>query len=94
MGAYVAQLECLNCSQSRSFVLHGEREQRIVGQTEAVLATGRQVLTCARCGSRNLIRGWGDSVPYATSGIVRRRSGSSVRALVPESCQLTEGNVM
>lgn len=31
MSAYVEQLECLNCSQSRSFVLHGDRMQRILG---------------------------------------------------------------
>jgi hypothetical protein len=73
MAAYVEQLECLNCSQSRSFMLHGDREQRIVGQTEAVRHARRGVLTCARCGGSNLVRSWGDAVPYATAGITRRR---------------------
>ncbi len=76
MAAYVEQLECLNCSQSRSFVLHGDREQRLIGQAEAVGIQARGVLTCARCGGRNLIRGWTNAVPYATIGrpLRRRRS--------------------
>jgi hypothetical protein len=73
MGAYVEQLECLNCSQSRSFVLHGDRERRLVGQIEAARMARRAVLTCARCGSSSLIRGWTDALPYATSGRTRRR---------------------
>jgi hypothetical protein len=77
MGAFVAQLECLNCSQSRSFVLHGEREQRIVGQAEAAREARRGVMTCARCGGSNLIRGWGDAMPYATAGGARRQRRSS-----------------
>jgi hypothetical protein len=71
MSAYVKQLECLNCSQSRNFVLHDDREQRILGQTEAARAvrkSRRVVLTCARCGSSSLIRGWADALPYATAG--------------------------
>jgi hypothetical protein len=35
MGAFVRQLECLNCSQSRTFVLHDDREQRTIGLAEA-----------------------------------------------------------
>lgn len=77
MGAFVGQLEWLHCSQSRNFVLHGEREQRLVGQAEAAREARRGVLTCARCASGNLIRGWGDAVPYATSARMRRRRRSS-----------------
>jgi hypothetical protein len=73
MATFVEQLECLNCSQSRSFTLHGDREQRLIGQAEAVAIRKRGVLTCARCGGSNLIRGWGDAVPYATTGSTRRR---------------------
>ena len=58
-------------------------EQRIVGQAEAVRET-RGVLTCARCGSRNLIRGWGDGVPYATSGMARRQRRGSPLPTVPQ----------
>jgi hypothetical protein len=76
MGAYVEQLECLNCSQSRSFMLHGDREQRLVGQAEAVALGKRGVLTCARCGGRNLIRGWTDSVPFAVIGRPTRKRRS------------------
>ena len=85
MGSYVAQLECLNCSQSRSFVLHGECQQRIVGQAEAVRETRQGVLTCARCGSSSLIRGWGDGIPFASSGIARRRRRNAFLGL-------TQGN--
>jgi hypothetical protein len=76
MAAYVEQLECLNCSQSRGFVLHGDREQRLIGQAAAVAIRKRGVLTCARCGGSNLIRGWGDVVPYAVTGRTRRRRGT------------------
>ena len=73
MSAYVEQLECLNCSQSRSFVLHGDRAQRILGQADAAQAAKRAVLTCARCGGSSLIRGWTDAIPYATAARPRRR---------------------
>ena len=73
MGRYVEQLECLNCSQSRTFVLHGDREQRILGQTEAARIAKQAVLTCGRCGGRSLIRSWTDALPYATSGRAPRR---------------------
>jgi hypothetical protein len=82
MGAYVEQLECLNCSQSRSFMLHGDREQRLIGQAEAVAIRKRGVLTCARCGGRNLIRGWTDSVPFATIGRPVRKRRSLPQATV------------
>ncbi len=68
MGAFVRQLECLNCSQSRSFVLHDDREQRTIGQAEAASIARRGVLTCGRCGSSSLILSWTDAVPYATTG--------------------------
>jgi hypothetical protein len=73
MGAYVQQLECLNCSHNRSFVLHEDREQRIVDQVEAAREAGRGVLTCARRGGTNLIRVWGDAAPYVTAATARRR---------------------
>jgi hypothetical protein len=73
MAAYVQQLECLNCSQSRSFVLHGDRDQRTIGQDDAIRQARAAVLTCARCGSSSLIRSWGDAVPYALAGRTRRR---------------------
>jgi len=79
MSRYIEQLECLHCSHSRSFLLHGDREQRILGQTEAARIarqTRRGVLTCARCGSSSLLRCWADAAPYATMGRPRRRHGS------------------
>jgi hypothetical protein len=79
MGAYVELLECLHCSQSRSFVLHGDLERRIVGQAETVWEARRGVLTYARCGS-SLIRGLGDAVPHATTGGTRRRSSQRAKA--------------
>jgi transcription elongation factor Elf1 len=73
LGTFVEQLECLHCSHSRSFVLHGERAQRLVSQAEAARVAKQAVLTCGRCGSRSLIRSWTDAVPYATAAIVLRR---------------------
>jgi hypothetical protein len=85
MTKYVEQLECLNCSQSRAFVLHGDREQRNLGQAEAAMIARRGVLTCGRCGSRSLIRSWSDGVPYATAGRTRRRRRTQLTSVVQES---------
>ena len=88
MSGYTEQLECLHCSQSRSFVLHGDREQRILGQTEAARMarqTRRGVLTCARCGSSSLVRCWADAMPYATTGMSRRRRRSILPGQAPDS---------
>jgi len=88
MVAYVEQLECLNCSQSRTFVLHGDREQRIVSQAEAAKVAGRAVLTCGRCGGSSLIRCWADALPDACAAMVprrRRRRRSHGRGVVQES---------
>ena len=86
MGAYVEQLECLHCSQSRTFVLHGDREQRILGQAEAAKLAGRALLTCGRCGGRSLIRSWADALPDAPAGRTPRRRRRSHRpSLVPDS---------
>jgi hypothetical protein len=88
MTGYVEQLECLHCSQSRSFVLHGDREQRVLGQVEAARIarqTRHGVLTCARCGSSSLIRCWADALPYASTGIPRRRRRTALRGHAPDS---------
>ena len=86
MGAYVEQLECLHCSQSRSFVLHGEREQRLLGQADAAKLAGRVLLTCGRCGGRSLIRSWADALPDAPAGRTPRRRRRSHRpSLVQDS---------
>ena len=85
MASYVAQLECLHCSQSRAFVLHGERDQRILGQAEAARITRRGVLACGRCGSSSLIRSWTDAVPYATAGRTPRRPRRHLPGVVRDS---------
>ncbi len=69
----IEQLECLSCSQSRAFMLQGDREQRILGQADAARQGRHAALTCARCGSSSLIRGWTDAAPYATAGKLQRR---------------------
>ena len=73
MAGYVRQLECLNCSESRSFVQHLESEQRLLSQADAQRLGRSAVLTCGRCGGTNIISGWSDAAPYAASGIMRRR---------------------
>jgi hypothetical protein len=72
MATFVRQLECLNCSQNRSFVLHREAGQRLISQAEAQGLGRGAVLTCARCGGTSLVSGWTDTAHYATHGIVRR----------------------
>lgn len=73
MPAYVRQLECLSCSNSRSFVHHTEATQQMISQAEAILLAKTEVITCGRCGSTSLVRCWGDATPYATTGYVGRR---------------------
>jgi hypothetical protein len=88
MRGYTEQLECLHCSQSRNFVLHGDREQRILGQTEAAgltKETRRERLTCARCGSSSLVRCWADAMPYATTARPRRRRKNILPSQAPDS---------
>jgi len=84
MPDYIRQLECLQCSNSRTFVLHQETSQMLVSQAEAISLPQGSVLTCGRCGSTSLVRGWGDAVPYATQGYVgrkRRRKAQILAAL-------------
>jgi hypothetical protein len=80
MGVYVRRLECLTCSNDRGFVHHTEAGLRPVSQAEAVALPPRATITCGRCGSMSLIRGWGDAIPYAAAGFVpRRRRRSAAR---------------
>ena len=84
MPDYIRQLECLACSNSRTFILHQETSQMLVSQAEAVSLPQGSVVTCGRCGSTSLVRGWGDAVPYATQGYVgrrRRRKSAMVTAI-------------
>lgn len=73
MASYIRQLECLACSNSRTFVHHDEATQRMIGQVEVSTLPRNAVVTCGRCGSTSLVRCWGDSVPFATTGYVGRR---------------------
>lgn len=80
VSMYKELIECLSCSNSRSFLHHADRVSRPLSQQEAFDLPRRAVLTCGRCGSRSLLRLWGDAVPYATTGYVgrRRRRSTSV----------------
>ncbi len=86
MPAYIRQVECLACSNSRSFVHHQEGGQSMLSQLEACNLPRGAVITCGRCGSSSLVRAWGDATPYATTGYVarrRRRRRSTVDATSP-----------
>jgi hypothetical protein len=80
MASFTRQLECLNCSQSRSFVHHTETAQRLISQAEALALPRNAVVTCGRCGSASVLYGWGDAMPSATHGRDPRRRRSSARA--------------
>ncbi len=73
MPDYIRQLECLACSNSRVFSVHQETSRVLVSQADALALPRNAVITCGRCGSTSLVRGWGDAVPYATQGYVGRR---------------------
>ena len=77
MASFTRQLECLNCSQTRSFVHHTETTQRLLSQAEALTLPRNAMVTCGRCGSASVLYGWGDAMPYATRGRPSRRRRSS-----------------
>ena len=82
MASFTRQLECLNCSQTRSFVHHTETTQRLLSQAEALALPRNAMVTCGRCGSASVLYGWGDALPYATRGRLPRRKRSSGSAWV------------
>ncbi|HEY8284847.1 MAG TPA: hypothetical protein VIJ28_10720 [Chloroflexota bacterium] len=83
MSNLIRQLECLNCSNSRSFVHHTAAGEHSITQAAAATLPRRAVLACGRCGSLSLVAGWDDSFPYrAPETIVlrHRRSGGAAVA--------------
>jgi hypothetical protein len=85
MASVTRQLECLNCSQTRSFVHHTETSQRLLSQAEALALPRDAVVTCGRCGSASVLYGWGNAMPYATRGHApgRRRSSGGAGVDAP-----------
>jgi hypothetical protein len=73
MALLIRQLECLQCSHNRNFVVHSETAQRLVSQAELRDLPRNMHLTCPRCGSASLISVWSDGIPYAAQGMVPRR---------------------
>jgi hypothetical protein len=89
MASYTRQLECLNCSQTRSFVHNTETAQRPISQAEALALPRNAVVTCGRCGSASVLYGWGDALPYATRGhLPRRRRVTGPARVDAEVCTL------
>lgn len=89
MPDYIRQIECLACSNSRIFAVRQDTRLVLISQTDAALLPPSAPLACGRCGSVSLVRGWGDSIPYATKGYVsrrRRRRRAAVEAVVLPAC--------
>jgi hypothetical protein len=82
MAVFTRQLECLNCSHTRSFVHHTETSQRMLTQAESLRLPRGATVTCGRCGSASVLQGWGDDAPYASRGFVprQRQAPASARA--------------
>lgn len=79
----IRQVECLHCSNSRSFVMHNEATQRLISQADLHVWPVGARFTCARCGSASLINSWSDGMPYAPermrpSGQVPRRLAANI----------------
>lgn len=85
MPDYIRQIECLACSNSRIFILHQETSHMPISQAAAAALAQRAQITCGRCGSGSLVRGWGDSVPYATKGYAGRRRRSATTEAAPQT---------
>ena len=73
MSLYAQQIECLSCSNSRTFLHHKDSTSAPVGQMEALDLPRGSVLTCGRCGSTSLLRVWCDGIPYAATGYQGRK---------------------
>ncbi len=94
MPAYVKQIECLSCSNSRNFVHHMETTNTLISQAEAISLPRGTLLSCGRCGSTSLVRSWGDATPYATKGYVgrrRRRRSSAALPAAPATTNVPNG---
>lgn len=88
MASYSLQLECLACSNRRTFVHHSDAGQRMLNQTELTGLPRNAPMTCGRCGSTSLIRSWADATPFATAaytGRRRRRSKEEMAAARAEA---------
>jgi len=74
MSNLIRNLECLNCSNDRSFIFHTLAGEHHFTQLEAAALPGRMTISCGRCGGTSVIAGWGDSFPYrAPETILPRR---------------------
>jgi hypothetical protein len=73
MEPQTRQLECLSCSNIRTFVHVADDSTRQIGQAEAVALPWGATIKCARCGSTSLIHGWNDAIPDASPDELRRR---------------------
>jgi hypothetical protein len=83
MAIYVQQIECLHCSNCRSFIQHTDGGQRRISQEDARLLGRRATLSCGRCGSTSLILGWTDyfaHLPTNPAPRRRRRRGAMAAA--------------
>jgi hypothetical protein len=90
MASYTRQLECLNCSQTRSFVHHTEMAQQMLSQAEAVKLPRGARITCGRCGSASVLVSWGDATPYALRGRTSRRRSPTKGTTVTAPASIAE----
>ena len=91
MGRYERQVECLSCSNCRSFVHLTETSQRLISPVEAALLYRQAVLTCGRCGSTSLILTWTDAMPYAPTGLKSRRRSRLASPVPPSTTRECQG---
>ena len=78
MGDLVRQLECLSCSNKRSFLQQTPAGPRNISQTEVAALPKHAVVACGRCGGTNLIVCWDDGYPYRAPDTIQRRRRRSV----------------
>jgi cytochrome c553 len=75
---FTQQLQCLHCSNTRSFLHQTSDGTHQVDQREAQQLHRTAVVTCGRCGGASLVHTWDDAIPYADP-LVRRRRRSRER---------------
>jgi hypothetical protein len=85
MGDLVQQLECLSCSNKRSFVQQTPAGPRNLSQAEVAVLPIHSKVTCARCGGTSLVVCWGDAFPYRAPETIqqrRKRTSAAARSLL------------
>jgi hypothetical protein len=79
------QLECLSCSNTRTFIHMMDGISRQLDQAAIAALPQGAAVACARCGSTSLIYGWHDAIRDASPNELRCRGRRPRGAVSPRA---------